>query len=165
MKSSSFGEALDEIIHQDGRYTAEAYHFVREGLDFTIKLMAKPLEGPARHVSGPELLDGIRKFALQEYGPLTKTVLNKWGIQECADVGEMVFSMVDKGILGKTEDDEISDFTGGFDFDDAFRKPFLPAEEDHDDESGTEAQDDASADSDEDSPSNLSDPSSPSTQA
>ncbi len=159
MKSSNFSKALEELIRQDDRYTEEAYHFVREGLDFTIKLMAKPPEGPGRHVSGKELLDGIRKFALQEYGPLAKTVLNKWGIRECSDVGELVFSMVEKGILGKTEDDEKTDFSDGFDFDDAFRKPFLPNED------PDRNREEPIPDTDKDAPGNLADPSSPSPQA
>ena len=101
MKSVSFSEALQEVLAEDDRYAEEAYHFVREGLDFTIKLMAKPLEGPERHVSGPELLDGMRKYGLQEYGPLAKTVLNRWGIHVCRDIGCIVFNMVQKEILGK----------------------------------------------------------------
>jgi uncharacterized repeat protein (TIGR04138 family) len=77
-------------------------------------------------VTGGELLDGIRKFALKEYGPLTLTVLNHWGIRRCEDFGELVFIMVEKGLLGKTDEDRKEDFSGGYDFESAFRKPFLP---------------------------------------
>ena len=126
MKSSSFSEALQELLLEDDRYTEQAYHFVREGLDFTIKLLAKPTEGPDRHVSGSELLDGIRRYGLQEYGPLTRTVLNRWGITTCRDVGCVVFNMVEKQILGKSDDDQLDDFNECFDFFEAFTAPFLP---------------------------------------
>jgi len=89
-------------------------------------MLSKPTEGPERHVSGQELLDGIRKYALQEYGPLSRTVLAQWGITTTDDFGQMVFNLVQKGILGKTEQDKIEDFKNGYDFNVAFRKPFLP---------------------------------------
>lgn len=127
MKKASFQEIVEQLVREFPQYNGHAYYFLREALDFTIKLFEKPTEGPARHVSGGELLDGIRKYALQEYGPLTKTVLNRWGIQRCEDFGEIVFIMVEKGVLGKTEEDRKEDFSGGYDFDTAFRKPFRPA--------------------------------------
>ena len=127
MKKISFQEAVEEIVQKNPQYDVESYFFVREALDFTIKLFNKPHEGPEKHVSGSELLDGIRKFALKEFGPITRTVLNRWGINRCEDFGELVFLMVDNGILGKTDDDRKEDFSGGYDFDDAFTKPFLPS--------------------------------------
>jgi len=127
VKKVSFEEALHLILEKDARFDAHAYHFVREALDFTVRLLAKPVEGPSRHVTGGELLEGIRQFALQEYGPLTKTVLHRWGIRRCEDFGEIVFNLVEMGVLGKTEEDRREDFAGGYDFDDAFARPFLPA--------------------------------------
>jgi uncharacterized repeat protein (TIGR04138 family) len=100
---------------------------VREALDHTIQSLSKPKTGPDRHVSGHELLDGIRVFACEQFGPLTKTVLNRWGIRETADFGEIVFNLVDKGILGKTDDDRREDFRNGYDFEEAFVHPFLPS--------------------------------------
>lgn len=126
MKKLSFQEALDQIINEDPRYHEQAYHFMREALDFTIKLLEKPAEGPGRHVSGGELLEGIRQYALKEYGPITKTVLNSWGVQRCEDFGDLVFNLVNKGVLGKTDDDRKEDFAGGYDFETAFRRPFRP---------------------------------------
>lgn len=126
MKKVSFQEMVDRIVSEQPRYDAQAYYFLREALDFTIKLFEKPVEGPARHVSGGELLDGIRKYTLQEFGPLAKTVLNRWNIHQCEDFGEIVFIMVEKGVLGKTDEDRKEDFSGGYDFDTAFRKPFRP---------------------------------------
>ena len=126
MKKVSFQETVERITKEFPRYDGQVYYFLREALDFTIKMFDKPVDGPARHVSGSELLDGIRKYALQEFGPITKTVLNRWGIQTCEDFGEIVFIMVEKGVLGKTDEDRKEDFSGGYDFDTAFKKPFLP---------------------------------------
>lgn len=126
MKKVNFNEALAQILKDDPRYDEQAYLFLREALDFTIKLFAKPIGGPSRHVSGGELLDGIRQYALQEYGAMAKTVLNRWGIHTCEDFGVIVFNLVEKGILGKTEQDRKEDFAGGYDFDVAFRHPYRP---------------------------------------
>jgi len=125
MKKPSYEEVLSQIVREDPRYDAQAYEFLREALDFTIKLLSKPVEGPARHVTGGELLEGIRQYALQEFGPMALTVLNRWGLRRCEDFGEMVFHLVEKGILGKTERDRKEDFGGAYDFDQAFRQPFL----------------------------------------
>ena len=126
MKKVVFQEAVEQIAKHDSRYKADAYYFLREALDFTMKLMNKPAQGAGRHVSGPELLEGVRQFALQEFGPLAKTVLAHWGITRCEDVGELVFNLVESGVLGKTEQDRKKDFAGAYDFDAAFRKPFRP---------------------------------------
>jgi uncharacterized repeat protein (TIGR04138 family) len=126
MKKVHFNEALGQILREDPRYDEHAYYFLREALDFTIKLLAKPAGGAARHVSGGELLEGIRQYALQEYGPMARTVLNRWGVKRCEDFGEIVFNLVQKGILGKTDQDRKEDFAGGYDFDEAFLQPFRP---------------------------------------
>ena len=123
MNNPSILELLEPIIAKDDRYTAQAYLFVREGLDHTVKNMYK-----MRHVSGQELLEGMREYALKEYGPVTKRVLSEWGINECVDFGNIVFNLVDEGLLGKTEEDSIEDFTGGYDFHEAFIQPFQPKE-------------------------------------
>lgn len=127
MKKVSFQETVERITAENPRFDGQVYYFLREALDFTIKMFEKPVDGPARHVSGGELLDGIRKFALQEFGPMTKTVLNRWGIHRCEDFGDIVFIMVEKGVLGKTDEDRKEDFSGGYDFDTAFSKPFRPS--------------------------------------
>jgi uncharacterized repeat protein (TIGR04138 family) len=121
MKPPSPEDILQNILIRDLRYPAEAYAFVRAGLDYTVRRLDKP-----RHVSGQELLDGIREFALAEFGPMTRTVLNGWGIRRTEDIGEIVFNMVETGLLGKTENDSRADFANGYDFDEAFRRPFLP---------------------------------------
>ena len=127
MQKLNFAEAVVEIMRADGRYDPDAYYFVREGLDFTIRMLKKDSRGPGRHVSGQELLDGLRRYALDQFGPMAKTVLAYWGVKQCEDFGEIVFRMVDKGILGKTEQDTREDFKGGYDFEEAFVKPYQPA--------------------------------------
>ena len=78
------------------------------------------------HVSGQQLLEGIRAHALEQFGPLTLMVLEEWGVRRCEDFGELVFNMVENSLLGKTENDSRDDFKGGYDFNEAFRRPFLP---------------------------------------
>lgn len=127
MHGIDFDEELEKIVAKDPRYTRDAYLFVREALDHTQKMIGKPGRDDApRHVSGQQLLDGIRDYALQQYGPMAITVLNEWGIRRCEDFGELVFNMVENSLLAKTEKDSRADFAGGYAFDDAFQKPFLP---------------------------------------
>ena len=127
MQEVSFEEALDLIQARDPRYSRDAYLFVREALDFTQKRVGKENRGRIRHVSGQELLDGIREYALDQFGPMATMVLEEWGIKGCADFGEIVFNMVEIGLLAKTEKDSRADFEGGYDFFEAFRKPYLPS--------------------------------------
>jgi uncharacterized repeat protein (TIGR04138 family) len=86
----------------------------------------KENRGQLRHVSGQELLAGIRAYALDQFGPMAMTVFEEWGVHNCADFGEIVFNMVEVSLLAKTEQDDRADFEGGYGFEDAFRKPFLP---------------------------------------
>ena len=117
---------VEKIMEHDAHFTREAYHFTREALDFTQKLISRENKGNVRHVTGQELLEGIRQFALQQYGPMTVTVLEEWGVNNCRDFGEIVFNMVESGLLAKTEKETRDDFQHGYDFTDAFRKPFWP---------------------------------------
>ena len=73
MQEVNFDEALDKILAANPRYARDAYHFLRESLDFTQKLISKENKGKVRHVTGQELLDGIRQHALQQFGPMTVT--------------------------------------------------------------------------------------------
>jgi len=122
MTYPTIDDLLAPILESDKRYTAEAYLFVREGLDHTVRQLDKP-----RHVSGQELLEGLREYALCEYGPVTKRVLSEWGINTCIDFGNIVFNLVNEGLLGKTDHDSIEDFLGGYDFTEAFIQPFQPS--------------------------------------
>jgi len=127
MQQITFEEALEAIQAKDPRYQRDAYLFVREALDHTQKSIVKDNRGQIRHVTGQELLHGIREFALAQFGPMTVTVFEEWGIRGCRDFGEIVFNMVETGWLAKTDKDSREDFQAGYDFDTAFRQPFLPA--------------------------------------
>ena len=128
MQAASFEEAIEQVAAQDRRYHREAYFFLREALNHTQSRTGKPpKKNEVRHVSGQELLNGIREYALQQFGPMTLTVLEEWGIKRCEDFGEIVFNMVETKLLAKTEKDSREDFRNGYDFHDAFRKPFLPS--------------------------------------
>ena len=126
MHEATFEEGLELILAKDSRFHREAYIFLREALDHTQKTIVKENRGDLRHVSGQELLSGIREYALNQFGPMAMTVLEEWGVRHCRDFGEIVFNMVDAGLLAKTERDSREDFREGYDFDEAFRKPFMP---------------------------------------
>lgn len=127
MQELTFESTLALILAKDPRYQRDAYLFVKDALDHTQKLVVRENKGELRHVSGQELLDGIRDYALTQFGPMTKMVFEEWGITRCEDFGEIVFNMVEIGLLGKTDKDSREDFANGYGFDDAFRKPFLPS--------------------------------------
>jgi uncharacterized repeat protein (TIGR04138 family) len=126
MQEVNFDEALDQILAKDDRFHRDAYGFMREALDFTQKLVGKENQGKVRHVTGKELLDGLRQYSLAQFGPMAITVFEEWGIRQCKDFGDIVFNMVEIGLLAKTEKDTRDDFQDGYDFNDAFRKPFWP---------------------------------------
>ena len=127
MQEVNFDEAVDQILTKDERFHRDAYGFMREALDFTQKLIGKENQGKVRHVTGQELLDGMRQFSLIQFGPMAITVFEEWGIRQCKDFGDIVFNMVEIGLLAKTERDNRDDFQSGYDFTDAFCKPFWPA--------------------------------------
>ena len=122
-------EALDRMLLSDHRYHRNAYLFIREALDFTQKMVEKKTKDEVRHVSGQELLAGVRRYALQQFGPMSEMVFNEWGVRKCEDFGEIVFNMVESNLLAKTSNDSREDFKSGYDFFEAFRRPFLPANE------------------------------------
>src|ERR1700758_5127826 len=127
MKKIGFAEALESVVANDPRYQRDGYIFLRDALDFTTKQQKKIKGVSVRHVTGPELLDGVRQYALKEFGPMVMTVFDSWGIHSCEDIGNMVFNLIGAGIFGKTEEDSIEDFRNVYDFGEAFVKPFAPA--------------------------------------
>src|SRR5712664_3282548 len=127
MQKIGFAEALDSIVASDPRYHRDAYVFLRDALDFTTKQQKKVKGATVRHVSGPELLGGVRQYALKEFGPLVMTVFDSWGVHSCEDIGNMVFNLIGAGVFGKTDQDSIEDFKNVYDFQEAFVQPFAPA--------------------------------------
>lgn len=129
MGDLDFDEVIELICREDPRFDRRAYTFTRQGLDHTVKeLKNRDLSRAQRslHVTGPELLEGLRVYALDQFGPLAKTVLNEWGIKRCADFGEIVFNLIEYNVFSKTENDRREDFADIYAFDEAFVKPFLP---------------------------------------
>jgi len=126
MQKAPFHETLDQVLARDPRYGREAYMFLREALEFAQKRRRKSRAPASTHVSAAELLDGFRAYTLQQFGPMSMTVLDYWGIRSTGDVGRMVFNLIEAGIFGRSEDDRIEDFENGFSFDEAFVEPFRP---------------------------------------
>lgn len=112
---SEFYNKLKMIIKKDPRYQADAYEFVMQALWFTQKKLERK-----GHVSGAELLDGIKQFALEQFGPMAKAVFEHWGVRTTLDFGEIVFNMVDCGLMKQTESDKKDDFANVYDFQEAF---------------------------------------------
>jgi uncharacterized repeat protein (TIGR04138 family) len=128
MQELTFENTLALIVAKDPRYDRDAYLFVKDALDHTQKLVLKENREQIRHVTGQELLEGIREYALTQFGPMAQLVFAEWGVHRCEDFGEIVFNLVEIGLLGKTEEDSREDFRNGYDFYTAFRKPFLPSQ-------------------------------------
>ena len=129
MSDLDFNEIVNLICKEDNRYDRKAYSFIREGLDYAVKELKKKDAERSRqslHVSGAELLMGIRAYALDQYGPLALTVLNSWGINRCGDFGEIVFNLIEYNVFSKTENDRREDFSEVYTFEEAFVKPFQP---------------------------------------
>src|SRR5260370_41820438 len=126
MQKIGFAEVLESVITNDPRYHRDGYIFLRDALDFTTKQQKKIKGVSVRHVTGPELLDGVRRYALKEFGPMVITVFDNWGIHSCEDVGNIVFNLIGAGVFGKTEEDSIEHFKNVYDFKEAFVKPFAP---------------------------------------
>ncbi len=127
MQDVEFDEVVELICKEDSRFDRRAYNFVRLGLDHTVKEMRKrETSARTRHVSGGELCEGLKHYALDQYGPLAKTVLQAWGVRQTQDFGDIVFNLIEYNVFSKTDSDRREDFADQFNFDDAFVKPFLP---------------------------------------
>ncbi len=121
-----FNPKLAEVVKNDPRYAYEAYDFVFHAIQHAQRLSGResPRDGETvtqrHHVSGPELLQGIRHLALMEFGALAKTVLAVWGIHATDDWGNIVFNLIDNELMSKTEGDTRDDFHAVYDFEEAF---------------------------------------------
>lgn len=127
MPPQSFQEIISLIRKEDPRYEPGAYAFVRDALDYSVKKFRQSQSGPRRHITGAELCQGIREFALRQYGPMAYTLLKTWGLHQTADFGEIVFNLIDYGVFGKTDQDSREDFNDVYSFEEAFSNPFKPS--------------------------------------
>ena len=109
-----FLRVVEEILADDLRYKPDSYEFVAQALHFTQKRMKRK-----GHITGRELLEGIREFALEQYGPMAKAVLNHWGITKTEDFGNIVFNLIEKGLFARTAADSRDDFKDVYDLETA----------------------------------------------
>ncbi len=115
--------AMDRIIgairRRNPRFSERAYYFVLAALQRYLEGLDRP-----RHVSGRELADAVRGLALDTYGPMARTVLEHWGVHSTAELGEIVFLLVDNGVLTTQPGDSREDFEGLYSFEEAFEKEY-----------------------------------------
>lgn len=145
---------LAQLLNRDRRYRLDAYAFVEEALGYAHEALGMgrhkvseeteeeesppPVGGkiqPERHLTGQELCEAIRQYAVEEFGYLAKSVLNSWGVHTTRDFGNIVFNLIEIGRMKKTRDDRLEDFDDVYDFDAAFRQSFHfrpgPSEQQH----------------------------------
>ena len=114
---------LEEVIDEVGLYPRDAYIFVQEGLGYTVSKIhgtRRKKEGESRHVSGQDLCNGLREYAQQKWGLMAGAVLGRWNVNRTLDFGKIVFALVDKGLMQKTDEDQLDDFRDVYDFKNAF---------------------------------------------
>jgi uncharacterized repeat protein (TIGR04138 family) len=122
---TNFDPKLAAVVRDDPRYAYEAYEFIFDAIQMTQRVMGKePLrEGETvqkrHHVSGPELLEGVRQMALAEFGMLAKTVFRVWGVKQTDDWGNIVFNLIEADLMNKTSEDRLDDFHAVYDFETA----------------------------------------------
>lgn len=114
-KKNDFGAKVAKIVKKDPRYKPQSYAFVMGVLDHALRQLGKP-----RHITGQELLQRIKELAKEEFGLTARLVFEHWGIKNTEDFGNIVFNLVDAGIMSKTEEDSIEDFKDVFDFTEEF---------------------------------------------
>ena len=114
------GQLLQEIellAERDGRYHKEAYLFIYDALQYTVEKLGKTeLPKEQRHISGRDLLYGISEYGMEQFGPFTRAVFTRWGVNTTRDFGEIVFTLVQANLMSKTDRDTIADFTDVYDF-------------------------------------------------
>ena len=110
---------IERITSNDKRYKTQAYSFVMAAVEYTISLLEEP-----RHVTAAELLDGIRRVAMKQYGPMAKQVFNFWGVKDTRDFGNIVYNLIDEGLLSRNEEDSLDDFSSIYDFKKVFEEDY-----------------------------------------
>ena len=110
-------DTYEDIVAKDSRYDGRAYALLMDVVHY--------LSGEdGKHCSGEDILDEFKERALDQYGPLTYTVLTEWGLQSTEDIGEMMFNLTESGRIQKDENDSPESFTGGYDFKETFLEPY-----------------------------------------
>ena len=109
-------DAFADIVAKDSRYDGRAYALLTDVISY--------LGQNGKHMSGEEILDEFKERALDQYGPMTYTVLTEWGLKSCEDIGEMMFNLVEFHRVAKDENDTAESFLGGYDFKETFLGPY-----------------------------------------
>ncbi|MBN1941990.1 MAG: hypothetical protein JW849_01735 [Phycisphaerae bacterium] len=107
-------KSIEEVIAEDGRYRVEAFGFLHEGLSRAVKDVYEDTEGPGHHVTGQQLCGALRNLAMERYGLMAPAVLRSWGVRESIDFGNMVYLLIEHGMMRKTEEDTVEDFRDVF---------------------------------------------------
>jgi uncharacterized repeat protein (TIGR04138 family) len=130
---------VTRLLQEDPRYRLEAYQFVREALSYAQEVMMagdeakegqeeEPGSGEAteadRHLTGQQLCEAIRLYALDQFGFMAQVVLKSWGVTSTSDFGEIVYNLIRIGFMKKSETDRREDFDDVYSFDDALREQF-----------------------------------------
>jgi uncharacterized repeat protein (TIGR04138 family) len=120
---------LIQLLRDDPRYPLEAYQFVRDALTYAQEVMGlgratSPETADERHLTGQQLCEASRRYALQQYGLMARVVLKNWGIQSTSDLGEIVYNLIRANLMKKSDDDRREDFDDVFDFETAFDQQF-----------------------------------------
>jgi uncharacterized repeat protein (TIGR04138 family) len=120
---STYQARLAKVVQRDDRYAYEAYEFVFAALSYTQRALGRAPHsdelpaGAQFHVSGRELVEGIRSLALREFGLMARVVFRMWGIRNTGDFGEIVFNLVEEGLMSKSDNDNRADFQNVYDLD------------------------------------------------
>jgi uncharacterized repeat protein (TIGR04138 family) len=129
-----------QLLRDDPRYKIEAYQFVRDALSYAQEVLALGTARPTdltkdeeedsdcprveAHLTGQQLCEAIRAYAQEQFGLMAKTVLNNWGIHATGDFGEIVYNLIEIGLMKKSKEDRREDFDDVYDFETAFREQF-----------------------------------------
>ena len=122
-------KTLEQVAEECGRYSIDAFEFVRHGLNYTVQKVHGDTKNKPEiecHVTGKQLSEGLRDYAIRRYGVMAGAALRHWGIRRTSDFGKIVYVMVESRLMQKTEQDDLRDFEGVFDFDKAFEPPARP---------------------------------------
>jgi uncharacterized repeat protein (TIGR04138 family) len=117
---------IEQIAAADGSFSAQGIAFVYEGLSYTVKKMTEESgeKTSPNHISGRDLACGLRDLAIERWGRLAKTVLNRWGIKTTRDFGEIVYLMIEHKWMSAQPSDSIDDFNDVYDFKTVFENQF-----------------------------------------
>jgi uncharacterized repeat protein (TIGR04138 family) len=117
-----------QVLRKDPRYTVEAYEFVRESLAYAQEVLrwgaSHDPERQERHLTGQQLCEASRVYALEQYGMLARVVLNNWGIYSTSDLGTVVYNLIDAQLMKKSPADRREDFDDLFDFEVALEQDY-----------------------------------------